>query len=149
VVTDRSKNAFIAGDSLFVIARVAASFKILHQSHPTTPSLALLALSTLVVGATAQLLTSSPYAMFRHDAGHSGRSPYAGPNASGVSLVFSVNITNNFVVSTPALDDKGVIYACLYDGQLVALNATANLFFHLITSGCSPAFQQYLPEAPL
>lgn len=66
----------------------------------------------------------APWPMFRHDALHSGRSPYTGPQTPTVKWRFK---TGGGVSSSPAVAADGTVYVGSKDGHLYAINPQGTL----------------------
>ena len=80
-----------------------------------------------------------PWAGFHHDAQHTGRSPYLGPQADHLAWTYTVSGTIN---SSPAVDGDGTIYFGASDHQLYAVASDGSLRWSYPTGGAirsSPA----------
>jgi outer membrane protein assembly factor BamB len=75
---------------------------------------------------------SSPWCMFHHDAQHTGRSPYLGPQEETVGWTYD---TGGEVNSSPAIDRNGTIYVGSEDYKLYALNPDGTLKWTYPTGG--------------
>ena len=75
---------------------------------------------------------SSPWCMFHHDAQHTGRSPYNGPQNNAVSWTYE---TGDEVNSSSAVDRNGTIYIGSEDHKLYALNPNGTLKWTYPTGG--------------
>ena len=66
----------------------------------------------------------SPWPMFRHDAGHTGRSMSAGPRTGALLWTY---VTENDVNSSPAVGPDGMVYVGSRDNSLYAFNSDGSL----------------------
>jgi outer membrane protein assembly factor BamB len=67
---------------------------------------------------------AAPWAMFRHDLQHTGRSPYSGPSSPALRWSFS---TGDDIKSSPAIAADGTIYVGSNDHKLYAINPDGSL----------------------
>ncbi|MGR3295531.1 MAG: hypothetical protein ACUZ8A_04830 [Candidatus Bathyanammoxibius sp.] len=61
---------------------------------------------------------NSPFPMFKHDFQHTGRSDYKGTDTAESKWTYP---TTDQIVSSPVLNDEGIIYFGSLDGNLYAL----------------------------
>ncbi|MDP8248086.1 MAG: PQQ-binding-like beta-propeller repeat protein [Candidatus Tritonobacter lacicola] len=73
---------------------------------------------------------SGPWPMFRHDALHTGLSPYAGPQTGAISWTYA---TGNEVRSSPAIRSDGALYVGSLDDRLYSLTSTGALSWTYVT----------------
>ena len=98
----------------------------------TAALLALLAISAATVPAaparaiTASNLDESPWPMFRHDAQHTGCSPYVGPAWPQLRWRYPTS-SCAAVESSPAIAADGTIYLGSFDGYLYAIRPDGSL----------------------
>ena len=85
---------------------------------------------------------SSPWPMYQHDLGHTGRSPYSGPSAPCVEWTYA---TGDKINSSPATAPDGTIYVGSEDGNLYAINPDGTTKWVYPTGDkiwyCSPAVE--------
>ena len=77
---------------------------------------------------------SSPWSMFHHDAQHTGRSPYVGPQDDTILWTYDI-WTGGEVNSSPAIDGNGTIYVGSEDYKLYTLNPNGALKWTYPTTG--------------
>jgi hypothetical protein len=82
-----------------------------------------LTLTLMSVPAFSQL-ADSPWPMFQHNAQHTGRSPYVGPEFPERSWVFHAG---SAIYSSPVIAVDGTIYFGTWDGYLYALSNNGNM----------------------
>ncbi|MFH1225911.1 MAG: PQQ-binding-like beta-propeller repeat protein [bacterium] len=104
-----------------------------------TPTTTQTATVTLTPTLTPTPTPYSDWPMFRHDAKHTGRSIYLGPETPGLLWKFK---TDNGVFSSPTLGPDGTVYVGSEDGNFYALNLDGSLKWKFETPKeimCSPA----------
>jgi outer membrane protein assembly factor BamB/serine/threonine protein kinase len=69
-------------------------------------------------------LSAAPWAMFRHDLQHTGRSPYVGSQVNTVKWSYP---TGDLVLSSPAIGSDGTVYVGSSDKKLYAINPDGSL----------------------
>ena len=74
--------------------------------------------------------------MFRHDAQHTGRSPFVGPSAPTKKWDFD---TGDDVYSSPAIGADGTVYVGSCDKKLYAIKADGTKKWEFATDAGSPA----------
>ena len=62
----------------------------------------------------------SPWAMYQHDARHTGQSPYYGPENPVIKWKYHQDMD---FTSDPVVMDDGTVYAAIYGGTLCAINS--------------------------
>jgi len=81
-------------------------------------------------GVFAQL-ADSPWPCFMHDAQHTGRSQYSGPDKPTLKWVFQIEGT---YLGSPAIGEDGTIYSGSGDGKLYAINPDGTLKWKFLAS---------------
>ena len=89
-------------------------------------------ISKLDSNLSAALPDIFPWPMFHHDAQHTGRSPYAGPQENAVLWTYNAGGAVN---SSPAIDEDGIIYVGSEDNKLYAINPDGTLKWTYSTGG--------------
>src|SRR2546427_4266274 len=77
--------------------------------------------SSSVQASNSTGLATAPWAMFRHDLSHTGRSPYLG--AQSFHLKWSFDTGGYGTDSSPTIDSAGNIYVRSRSGYLYALDS--------------------------
>jgi outer membrane protein assembly factor BamB len=111
--------------------------------------------ATLSVLPLKAQLANGPWPTFKHDARHTGRSPYAGPGTN--ELIWRYLLPAAVIQESPVLDANGTIYLPC-GGTMFAINPNGSLKWKYVTpgggtGGCAPALAQdgtvYIPSGAL
>jgi outer membrane protein assembly factor BamB len=84
------------------------------------------------VHAATGLDPAAPSPMFRHDAQHTGRSPYVGPATATVKWTFPVGA---LAASSPVIDAHGTVYMSGEASMLFAINPDGTMKWLFETDG--------------
>src|SRR4030065_1955053 len=81
---------------------------------------------------TSPITSSTPtkpaaWQMFRHDAQHTGRSPYVGAETNSIKWKFKLGIASSTIGSSPAVSAEGIVYIGSEDENLYAIKANGTL----------------------